>query len=148
MLSGAVNPSRARSLVEYFGRRTSDADYLAVMQYREAQRVAWLQLMAEKKLDAIVYATYDAPTTVIPADVLTNPRPIDDYGRGDNRGFSPSLGWPAITVPMGFTVEGLPAGLEMIGRPWSEAKLLGFAYAYEQGTRHRKAPGTVPGVGR
>jgi Asp-tRNA(Asn)/Glu-tRNA(Gln) amidotransferase A subunit family amidase len=49
---------------------------------------------------------------------------------------------------MGFTAEGLPAGLELLGRPWSEGKLLGFAYAYEQGTRHRKAPGTVPVVRR
>ncbi|MFZ9898877.1 MAG: amidase, partial [Gemmatimonadaceae bacterium] len=63
-------------------------------------------------------------------------------------GLSPSLGWPALTVPMGFSPEGLPAGLEFLGRPWSEGKLLGFAYAYEQATHHRRPPTTVPALSR
>jgi Asp-tRNA(Asn)/Glu-tRNA(Gln) amidotransferase A subunit family amidase len=96
----------------------------------------------------LIYATYDAPPAVIPADALTNARAVDGYGRGDNRGLSPSLGWPALTVPMGFSPEGLPAGLEFLGRPWSEGKLLGFAYAYEQATHHRRPPTTVPALSR
>ncbi len=78
--------------------------------------------------------------------MLTNPRAADGYSRGDNRGLSPSLGWPALTVPMGFTAEGLPAGLEFLGRPWSEPTLLGYAYAFEQATRHRRPPTTVPAL--
>jgi amidase len=49
---------------------------------------------------------------------------------------------------MGFTVDSMPAGLEFLGRSFSEPKLLGFAYAYEQGTKHRRPPGTVPALGR
>jgi len=115
-----------------------------VMRYREALRVALLKMMADERLDALVYATYDAPPSVIPADALTNARVVDYYGRGDNRGLSPLLAWPAITVPMGFTAEGLPAGLELLGRPFSEPQLLGLAYAYEQATKHRHPPSTVP----
>jgi amidase len=144
MLSGSVNPWRARALIGYLGKSTSDADYLAVMQYREALRVALLKLMADKQLDALVYATYDAPPAPIAVDVLTNPRPNDDYGRGDNRGLSPTLAWPALTVPAGFSSDGLPVGLEFLGRPWSEPKLFGYGYAYEQATKHRRPPATTP----
>lgn len=144
VLSGTINPWRARAVVGYLGKSTADADYLLVVQYRERLRVAVLQLMADHRLDALVYATYDAPPTVIAADVLTNPRPNDAYGRGDNRGLSPSLGFPALTVPAGFSEGTLPVGLEFLGRPFSEPALLGYAFAYEQRTRHRRPPTTTP----
>lgn len=48
-------------------------------------------------------------------------------------------GYPAITVPMGF-IEELPVGITFFGRAWSEPVLLEIAYAYETGTKHRKAP--------
>ena len=50
------------------------------------------------------------------------------------------LHWPAATVPMGFTYENLPSGLQIVGRPWSDASLLQIAYAFEQATQHRHAP--------
>lgn len=148
LLTGPVNPWRARGLIEYVGKRTSDAGYLFVMQYREAQRTAVLKLMADQRVDVLVHATYDAPPTLIATDVLTNPRPTDGYGRGDNRGLSPSLGWPALTVPAGFTEGSLPVGLEFLGRPWSEAQLLAYGYAYEQATKHRRPPATTPALSR
>jgi Asp-tRNA(Asn)/Glu-tRNA(Gln) amidotransferase A subunit family amidase len=45
---------------------------------------------------------------------------------------------------MGFTPDGLPAGLEFLGRPFTEAKLLGFGYSYEQATKHRQPSAVVP----
>jgi Asp-tRNA(Asn)/Glu-tRNA(Gln) amidotransferase A subunit family amidase len=50
------------------------------------------------------------------------------------------LHWPAAAVPMGYTYENLPSGLQIVGRPWSDAQLLEIAYAFEQATHHRKAP--------
>lgn len=148
LLAGTVNPWRARAMMSYLGKSTDDPGYLVVMKYREAMRVAILKLMADKRLDALVYATYDAPPTLIALDVLTNPRPVDAYGRGDNRGLSPTLGFPALTVPAGFTADTLPVGLEFLGRPFSEAQLLGFGYAFEQATTHRRPPATTPALAR
>ena len=48
-------------------------------------------------------------------------------------------GYPNITVPMGF-VDELPVGISFFGQAWTEPLLLEIAYAFEQGTKHRKAP--------
>ncbi|MDN2582916.1 amidase family protein [Aquibium sp. ELW1220] len=57
-----------------------------------------------------------------------------------------SLHWPAMSVPMGYTYEDLPSGLQIVARPWSEAMLIEIAYGYEQATRHRKPPSTTPAL--
>jgi Asp-tRNA(Asn)/Glu-tRNA(Gln) amidotransferase A subunit family amidase len=148
MLAGTVNPWRARAMISYLGKTTDDPGYLQVIKQREALRVAILKLMADRQLDAIVYATYDAAPTIIAADVLTNPRTADAYGRGDNRGLSPQIGFPALTVPMGFTSDALPVGLEFLGRPFSEPQLFGYGFSFEQATRARRPPRTTPALGR
>ncbi len=104
---------------------------------------AWLRtgvttLMDSLHLDALVYPTWSNP-----------PRLIGDLNtpHGDNSQlFSPGTGFPAITVPMGYTRNGLPAGLQMLGRAWSEPTLFGLAYAYEQATRHRRGPASAPAL--
>ena len=48
-------------------------------------------------------------------------------------------GYPHITVPAGFT-RGLPVGISFVGGAWSEASLIGMAYAYEQASKRRRAP--------
>ena len=100
-------------------------------------RAAVNRLMDTLRLDALVYPTWSNP-----------PRRIGDLNtpHGDNSQlFSPTTGFPAITVPMGYTRDAqLPAGMTFFGRPWSEGRLLGLAYDYEQATHHRRAPGSVP----
>ena len=50
-------------------------------------------------------------------------------------------GFPAITLPCGFSGEGLPVGLQLAGRPFEETTVLLAAHAYEQSTEwHRKRP--------
>ncbi len=48
-------------------------------------------------------------------------------------------GYPHITVPAGF-VRGLQCGISFVGTAWSEPRLIAFAYAFEQATRHRRPP--------
>jgi Asp-tRNA(Asn)/Glu-tRNA(Gln) amidotransferase A subunit family amidase len=146
LLAGGVNSQRARALIGLVGHSTRDPGFGTLLQNREALRIEMLKIMADQKLDALIYATFDAPPSVIPNDILVNPRAYSSYGytRGDNRFLSATLGWPALTVPMGFTSDSLPAGLEFLGRPFSEAKLLAFAYAYEQATKLRRPPRTTP----
>jgi len=100
---------------------------------RAELRVAVEQLMDSLSLDALVYPTWSNP-----------PRLIGDLNtpHGDNSQlFSPSTGFPAITVPMGYTRKNtLPAGITFFGRAWSEGRLISLSYDYEQSTRHRRAP--------
>ncbi|MGH7560655.1 MAG: amidase family protein, partial [Gemmatimonadales bacterium] len=65
---------------------------------------------------------------------------------GDNNQlFAPATGFPAVTVPMGWVLDGrLPAGLQLLGLPWSEGTLFRLAYGYEQATRHRRPPASTP----
>jgi Asp-tRNA(Asn)/Glu-tRNA(Gln) amidotransferase A subunit family amidase len=102
-------------------------------EFRARLRAGVLELMERHQLDALVYPTWSNP-----------PRLIGDLNtpHGDNNQvFSPATGFPALTVPMGWLRNGtLPSGLQFFGRPWDEARLIRLAYAYEQSTRHRRAP--------
>lgn len=144
LLTGKVVPSRATRLVTNVGRTTDEAGYLKVLLLREETRQIVLQLMADHRLDALVYATFDYPPAVIRADVLTNPSFLDVADPGNNRRLAPILGFPAISVPAGFTADGLPIGIEFMGKAFSEPTLFRVAYAYEQATHHRKPPATTP----
>ena len=102
-------------------------------EFREKLRRAVLELMTTQRLDALIYPTWSNPPRLI-GDLNTP-------GGDNNQFFSPSTGFPAITVPMGYTRgDKLPAGLQFFGRPWSEALLIRLAYAYEQATHHRRPP--------
>ena len=146
LLSGKVVPKRARELMGSVGRSTGELGYLQALTAREDLRLAWLKLMADERLDAVVYATFDHQPTAIPPDVLTNPDAKDGYGTGSNRSLSPSLGFPAMTVPAGFTVDVLPVGIEFMARPFAEAVLFRIGYAYEQATLRRRPPRLLPSL--
>jgi amidase len=88
-------------------------------------------MLAGRRLDVIVAPT-GGPAWAI--DLLNG----DHFGGGWS---SPSAvaGYPHVTVPAG-QVGGLPVGLSFVGGAWTEARLLGYAYAFEQATKHRRAP--------
>jgi len=93
--------------------------------------------MNAANVDAVVYPSWTNP----PAHLA---KAIEEY-RGDNSQLvAPATGLPAATVPMGFTYGDLPAGLQILGRPFSEGRLIGIAFAYEQATRHRQPPAGFP----
>jgi amidase len=87
--------------------------------------------MDRDKLDAIV-----APTST-PAHVTD--WVLGDHGLGDSTTYAAVAGYPSITVPAGQVFE-LPVGISFFGRAWSEPKLLGIAFAFEQATKGRRPP--------
>ena len=148
LLSGKVAPARARTLITSLGRSTDDPGYVQVQRVSNETQQIVMTLMAENRLDALVYATFDQPPGRIPHDVMTRTVVEDSRGFGNNRFLSPIIGFPAMSVPAGFTTDGLPVGIEFMARPYAEPMLFRFAYAFEQATRHRKPPATVPALRR
>lgn len=93
--------------------------------------------MDEAGVDALLYPTWTNP----PAHL---DRPSEEYAGDNSQLVAPATGMPAVTVPMGYTYGNLPAGLQMLGRPYSEGRLIELSYAYEQATRHRRPPERFP----
>jgi amidase len=88
-------------------------------------------VMTKDKLDAIVGPTGG---TAWKTDLING-----DHFSGGYSTPSAVAGYPHITVPAGY-IFGLPVGISIFGRAWSEPLLIKIAYAYEQATRHRKPP--------
>jgi len=112
----------------------TDAKYLKALEtsHRLSRQDGIDKTMTTQNLDAIV-----APTGGIAA-------PLDATGssRGAGGGCSTPAamaGYPIVTVPMGF-LFGIPLGIAFYGKAWSEPTLIKLAFAYEQATKHRKAP--------
>jgi len=92
-----------------------------------------VEAMNNARLDALIYPTWSNP----PAHI----NKAEEEYKGDNsQWLVPDAGLPAVTVPMGYWQDRLPAGLQFAGRPYSEGTLIELAYAYEQKTKHRRAP--------
>ena len=126
---------RAQETTEVNGPETAACK--AEADYREQFRAAVLKTIEAHQLTAFVYPTWSNP-----------PRLIGDLNtpHGDNsQVFSPTTGFPAVNVPMGYTRGGtLPAGITFFGKPWDEVTLIRLAYAYEQATKHRRPPASTP----
>jgi amidase len=70
-----------------------------------------------------------------------------EYNTGPGyAGAAAMAGYPHLTLPMGY-VHGLPIGISFVGAPYKEAELLALGYAYEQATKHRRAPAYKAVVG-
>jgi amidase len=126
------------------GRWTSNpASAEAILESNYA-RETLLQLiaaaMAEHKLEAMAYKAVEHQPTLI--EVATNPPYSSNGGVVSINTFL--IHTPTITVPMGLTTDGIPAGFALLGLPFSDANLIRLAYGYEQATKHRVSPSTTP----
>jgi amidase len=141
------NEAHADREMPYFGQelfvKAQEKGPLTTPEYVEAlaknRRLAGPEglqaVLDQNRLDALV-APAGGPAWI--TDLVNG----DSFGGGSST--APAVaGYPNVTVPAGF-VFGLPVGISFIGRPWSEASLLKLAYAFEQATRHRRAPRFLP----
>lgn len=118
-----------------------DPNYYKKLSAQEKFRRAVLNVMANHRLDAILFP-----------DVQVLPPKKKDLYAGKwtvltfptNTLIASQTGLPAISMPAGFTDDGVPVGVEIIGKLYDEATLLKLAYSYEYFTRPRKAPEIVP----
>lgn len=112
-----------------------DAEYPARLLQRVELQNAVMKMMADQSVDAIAYPF--SRTLVGPAG----------GAQARHNGFlSAVTGFPAVVAPVGFSKPssaaaiGVPIGMELTGRPWSEPVLLRIAYSFEQAARARRAP--------
>jgi Asp-tRNA(Asn)/Glu-tRNA(Gln) amidotransferase A subunit family amidase len=101
-----------------------------------------LRVMADNQLDAIVHKSVEHQPTLIEQGV--NPPYISSKGAAHLNTFL--IYAASISVPAGFTTDGLPNGITFFGRPYSEPSLIKYAYAYEQATHNRVPPKTTPAL--
>lgn len=106
--------------------------------YREAVATALSDEMNRLRLDVLVYPTWSQLPQLASH--------VDTEEAGQSLRFATASGFPAVTVPMGFTQDTLPVGLSFLGRAWAEAGILRVAYAYEQATGHRRPPVLAPPI--
>jgi amidase len=111
----------------------TDKAYLDALEknHRLARTEGIDAVMDKYKLDALVAPT-GGPAWMI--DLVNG-----DHDTGGSSSLAAVAGYPNINVPAGF-IFGLPVGISLFGRAWSEPTLIKIAYAFEQITRVRKAP--------
>ncbi len=109
----------------------TDPDYLRALRRRESLRTRVLARLADERLDALVYP----PSTIPPVE-----RPAHQPFAELNCALAAHTGLPALVVPAGFTDEGLPVGVEFLGRAFAEARLFELGAALERVGDHRRPP--------
>lgn len=114
------------------GGRASE-DYRIALAKREVLKLAIRHTMDAQKLDALAYPV-----------IRRAPSRIGEPQIGQTCQLAASTGFPAISMPAGFTEAGLPVGVELLGRAFDDARLVSYAYAWEQAVHPRRAPARTP----
>ncbi len=139
----AFNREHAAQEMPYFGQELfemaqekgplTDEEYLAARAecLRLARDEGIDAVMREHNLDALCMPTSEPAWKI---DLIDG-----DHSMGGASQPAALAGYPAISVPAGYTF-GLPLGVTFMGQAWSESKLIGFAYAFEQATKVRREP--------
>jgi amidase len=124
-------------------RATDTVSSLDTDRYRTALRRQRLlrarmeHLLDSLSLDALAYPTMRQKPTLVGEPQL-----------GGTCNLTAQSGLPSVSIPAGFMAEGLPVGIELMGRAMSDVRLVSMAYAFEQGGPRRLAPSTTPALVR
>jgi amidase len=141
--SGKVLPTDSvEGYLRFVDQTTLNPDqnpkYQLYLQNKEELKTTLLNVINEQKLDAFLY-----PTMTLKPSIIGAPYP---GGYPGNSLLSSFTGFPAMVVPAGFTPDGLPVGVELLGSEFSEPTLISLAYSYEQGTKYRRLPNSTPAL--
>jgi aspartyl-tRNA(Asn)/glutamyl-tRNA(Gln) amidotransferase subunit A len=118
----------------------STADYVSAR--REMERLRWQADSAFSSVDLLVTPTTAIAPISIASGNLDPPLPADGTPREfRNTHMFDVLGLPALSVPCGFTRDGMPIGLQIAGPRFAESRVLALAHAYQQSTDwHTRSP--------
>ncbi len=122
---------RTRNAVEH---RETEASRRARIK-RVAIRQAVESALAEHRLSALVYPT-----------LRRKPARLGEPQAGTNCQLSAHSGLPSLAIPAGFTADGLPVGLELLGGAWTEQDLLSLGYASQHLLKVRRPPFSTPAL--
>jgi Asp-tRNA(Asn)/Glu-tRNA(Gln) amidotransferase A subunit family amidase len=134
--AGLFHPSLTNTLIASLASGTNTQAYRDRIAGRVIFKQALVKAMDDNNLDGLIYPTIRQKPILVPA---TN-QP------GSNCRLSAQSGLPAISVPVGFTADGIPVGMEFLGREFTEGDLLEIGYSWEQATHHRRLPSTTPEI--
>ncbi len=143
--TGYRSPEKAYAL-KYTAALALDLDdpiYLALKhQELDAVKAGMLALFAKYRLDAILYPTSPRPATLIKPKEPPKP----GAGTDSATSFANESGFPDLIIPAGMTKDGLPVTISFFGPAFSEPKLLGYGYDFEQATHALVNPKNTPAL--
>jgi Asp-tRNA(Asn)/Glu-tRNA(Gln) amidotransferase A subunit family amidase len=119
-------------LADSVGTRASES-YSRALSRQQVARARIIAIMDSLGVDVLAYPT-----------MRRKPVLIGDVQLGSTCGLSAQTGLPALSFPAGFTADGLPVAIELLGRPFADVRLVSLAYAFEQLGPRRKAPYATP----
>lgn len=139
MASGKYHPGIKDNLEKAMALGVGTPDYDKKLVLRAQTQTKTMKLMADYELDAIVYPHQQQLVCKVGGSQQQR-----------NGVLCSVTGFPSIVVPAGFSTPsdeaflGVPVGMEIIGRPWSEPTLIQIAYAFEQVSHLRRPPESTP----
>ena len=117
--------------VACLGDPTRPPDLSEFIAVKEAYLGIFDDVFTRERLDALVFPQMRDALPPLHGDQAIHETTVSEIN---------IAGLPGVTVPAGYYASGAPFGLVFVGRMWSEADLLAYAYAYECATKHRRAP--------
>jgi amidase len=144
----AFNRQHAKTAMPFFKQETLErsdtrggldsAEYTEALTKLLTARTVIDDIIRQNQLDAICGITNGVACCI---DLISG-----DYRTGGGfSGPAAMAGYPHITIPMGMVMD-LPVGISFVGGAYTEPQLLGIAFAYEQASKKRTAPGFIEGA--
>jgi len=131
--TGLYDPAVAPALERSAAAEQDPVTYQAALEARSVLRSAIEAAMLESGIELIAYPP-----------IATLPAKIGEAQAGNNCSLSANSGLPALSLPIGFSDDGLPVGLEFLGASFSDVRLLSSGHAIEQLMQARRAPASTP----